>query len=89
MVPRDLRRQDLSRSDAMPDLVLIPRLPSRIRAELRRQIDQERVPEDVIGFRVWHETACPTPTGGACGCRRVAISLVIGEGIGRGPGWAR
>jgi hypothetical protein len=88
MVLRDLHRQDLNRPGAMVGLVLIPRLPSSIRAELRRQMEQQRVPEGVKGFCIWHEPACPSPTGEVCGCSRVGITLVAEKRHAHPPGRA-
>jgi hypothetical protein len=82
------QRQDLHRPSDMVGLVLIPRLPSSIRAELRRQMEQQRAPADVKGFCIWHEPACPSPTGGVCGCSRVAITLVAEKRHAHEPGRA-
>jgi hypothetical protein len=83
-----LPRQDLHRPPDLVGMVLIPRLPSSIRAELRRQMEQQVASADVKGFCVWHETACSAPAGGECGCPRVAITLVVENRAAHEPGRA-
>src|SRR4051794_12490574 len=86
MTWQGLHRQDRARPGAMVGLVPIPRLPSLIRAELRRQMEQQEAPGGVTGFCVWHDPECPAPAGGACGCARVAVTLVAEKGAARGSG---
>ena len=68
-------RRDSHRSDATPDLVLIPTLPSLVRVEVERRIARAATLGEVIGASASGTSRLPRPAGGGCRCSRVAISL--------------